>query len=84
MWQLIFTSRAKKDLFSLEKLIVQRIVSKLEETKQKPGEKYAKLTGFPYYKLRIGDYRVIAVLDFQRKIIEIRRIGHRKNIYKKM
>ena len=84
MWQLVFTGRAKKDLFSLEKILAQRVLSNLEETRQKPEEKFSKLVGFQYYKLRVGDYRVIAVLDFQKKIIEIRRVGHRRNIYKKI
>ncbi|HEY9701196.1 MAG TPA: type II toxin-antitoxin system RelE/ParE family toxin [Allocoleopsis sp.] len=34
-----------------------------------------------FYKLRIGDYRVIYELDTEEKIIYIIRIGHRRNIY---
>ncbi len=32
---------------------------------------------------RVGDYRVIADIDENRKVIMIRTLGHKKNIYKR-
>ena len=37
------------------------------------------LSGF--YKLRIGDYRVIYEFDKENQIIYVNRIGHRREIY---
>ncbi|HZX34043.1 MAG TPA: type II toxin-antitoxin system RelE/ParE family toxin [archaeon] len=84
MWQLLFTARARKDLLSLEKPVAERIISKLEQASADPQKAFSKLSGFQYYKLRVGDYRVIAFLDFSMKVVEVRRIGHRKNIYGKI
>ena len=38
-----------------------------------------KLKGSNDYRLRVGDYRIIFIFD--RDIIKILKIGHRKNIY---
>jgi mRNA interferase RelE/StbE len=34
------------------------------------------------FKLRVGDYRVIYSVDFEKKIITVHLIGHRSEIYK--
>ena len=39
----------------------------------------ANLTGF--FKLRVGDYRVIYSFDEDLKVITIHQIGHRREIY---
>ena len=42
-----------------------------------------RLVGREEYKLRVGDYRVIAnILNKEKKVV-VRSLGHRKNIYKK-
>jgi len=35
------------------------------------------------WRLRVGDYRIIYLIEDDIKIIEIRKIGHRKDVYKK-
>lgn len=39
----------------------------------------ANLSGF--YKLRIGDYRVIYTINYDQQIITVHEIGHRRDIY---
>jgi mRNA interferase RelE/StbE len=39
------------------------------------------LVGSPYYRLRIGDYRVILGLSQDKLIIFVIELGHRRNIY---
>lgn len=76
--------RARKDLIKLEKTISKRIIEKLEKALINPQKSFQQLTDSPYWKLRVGDYRIIALADEEKKLIEIRRIGHRKNIYNKI
>jgi mRNA interferase RelE/StbE len=40
-----------------------------------------RLSGSPYYRLRVGDYRVI--IDWRKDDGElfVREIGHRRNVY---
>ncbi len=82
MWEIFFTKKARADLLSLEKEIVKRIFSKLEKTKHDPESVFVRLVGSKYCKLRVGDYRVIAFLNKEEKLVEIRRVGHRRNIYR--
>ncbi|MFA5357829.1 MAG: type II toxin-antitoxin system RelE/ParE family toxin [archaeon] len=84
MWRIVFTHRARKDLMLLDKDAASQIIKKLEKAAENPEKSFEKVTGFNYYKTRAGDYRAIAVLDFKLKIIEVRRAGHRKKIYKNL
>ena len=81
-WKIEFTREAIKDISKLETKDVDRILSKLEEAKENPYQHFQRLVGYDDFKLRIGDYRVIALLTHDERII-IEKIGHRKNIYKK-
>jgi mRNA interferase RelE/StbE len=67
----------------LNKPIIKRIIGKIESTKNNPHNFFKRLVGRPEYKLRIGDYRVIAHIEQDKKTIFIRSIGHRKNIYRR-
>jgi len=35
-----------------------------------------------YYKIRIGDYRIGLRLDFERQVVEFRRVLHRSRVYR--
>ena len=41
-----------------------------------------RLVGRSEYKLRVGDYRVIADIEENSRVIIIRSLGPRKNIYR--
>lgn len=63
--------------------IRDRIMKKLRSIEDFPNHFLDPLTGSPYYKLRVGDYRV--VIDWQRnedpEVLFVRDIGHRRNIW---
>lgn len=84
MWKLEFTHRARKDLLSLDKQLQKRILEKLDAAAKNPKTSFAQLAGYDFSKLRIGDYRAIALLDEKNSRITIQRIGHRRNIYTKI
>ena len=67
-------------LSKLPKELQKRIYYKLESTSNNPFHFFERLTKRTDYKLRIGDYRIIADIDNKR--IVVTSIGHRKNIYK--
>ena len=82
MHEVIFDPEATDFLAKLPKELKERIFNKIISTKENPFHFFERLTGRTDYKLRIGDYRAIA--DINEKRIEITRIGHRRNIYKKL
>jgi len=83
LYEIIFSRKAKKQLFKLEKNIQGRIIAALERIRIRPEDYITKLVGDPGYKLRVGDYRLIMDLDNNNLLILVIKVGHRKNIYKK-
>lgn len=83
LYEIIFSQKAKKQLFKLEKIIQERIISALERIRIRPEAYITKLVGDPDYKLRVGDYRVIMDIDKGKLLILVIKIGHRRNIYEK-
>ncbi len=83
MYEIIFSQKAKKELYKLEKTIQERIITALERIRIRPENYLAKLVGDPGYKLRVGDYRIIMDIDNTNILILVIKIGHRKSIYKR-
>ncbi|MBW4563514.1 MAG: type II toxin-antitoxin system RelE/ParE family toxin [Mojavia pulchra JT2-VF2] len=79
-----YEPEALADLEKLTKAVCERIVNKINWLAENfdqitPQPLTADLSGF--YKLRIGDYRVIYEFDTEKKTIFIDRVGHRREIY---
>ena len=83
LYEIVFSQKAKKQLFKLERSIQERIISALERIRIRPGSYITKLVGDPGYKLRVGDYRLIMDIDKGKLLVLVIKIGHRKNIYEK-
>jgi len=82
LYEIIFSQKAKKQLFKLEKVIQERIIAALERIRIRPEVYIVKIIGDPGYKIRVGNYRVIMDIDRTKLLILIIKIGHRRNIYK--
>lgn len=75
-----------KALDALRKLprdVATRIVLKVDQAKANPNHFLDRLEGDPGYKLRVGDYRVIIDIIENERILAVRLVGHRRNIYKR-
>ena len=60
---------------------VEPIILSLEETQRPQGVK--KLQGFKdYYRIRIGDYRIIYQINDAENYVVIARILHRREAYR--
>ena len=77
-----FTDTFRKQFSKLEKFMQQRIVMALERIRIRPEYFVKRLVGSQYYRLRVGDYRVILDIKQDKLMIIIIELGHRKNIYK--
>jgi len=84
MYTVIYDEEALQNLEKLEKKIRKRIFEKIISTKENPFLYFERLSGRGEFKLRVGDYRIIADIDEKTKKISILFIDHRKNIYKKL
>ena len=84
MYTVIYDEEALQNLEKLEKKIRKRIFEKIISTKENPFHYFVRLSSRGEFKLRVGDYRIIADIDEKTKKISILFIDHRKNIYKKL
>jgi len=84
MYEIVFDPEAIEFLRKLDKKLAKRIWDKVLSAKADPHHFFERLTDRNDYKLRVGDYRVIADIDDSLERIEITLIGHRKNIYRKI
>ncbi len=83
MYELVFEKGTLHDLEKLEAKLKERIWNKLQDCKENPFRFFEKLVDSQEFKLRVGDWRIIADIITKRNAIIILKIGHRKNIYDK-
>ena len=83
-YEIIFTDTARKQFKKLEKDIQERIIKALERIRIRPEAHIKKLVGYSGYRLRVEEYRIILDIEKEKLIILVIKIGHRKNIYKKL
>lgn len=89
MIKFVFTAKAEKKFFRLQKKNQDRIIEKLQLLKKHPEilSVLKKLIDFEpaTHRLRIGNYRLILMLDKQNKSdfnFLILDVGHRSEIYR--
>ena len=58
-------------------------MAKLEQAAARPEQSFERLVGSSDYKLRIGDYRLLAVLAYESKTILVERVDHPSRIYER-
>jgi mRNA interferase RelE/StbE len=77
------TPRARKDLKALPKRERQRVVEQIDALKADPRPTGCKkLKGREdFYRIRVGDYRVVYQIEDKVLLILIVRVGDRKEIY---
>jgi mRNA interferase RelE/StbE len=87
MYKIIFDKSAEKDLDRLSREMIGRIVRVVNRlsTEPKPsGTKKIQASDENLYRVRCGDYRIIYAVEELIKIVNIRRIRHRKDVYRNL
>ena len=84
MVKVFLTESALKDLKKLPRVISKRIFRKLEEYQEESIsiKNIKKLVSQPFYRIHVGDYRIIFELGDGEEEIYVLKISHRKNIFK--
>ena len=75
----------KKDLKKISKAEVPRIIKAVESLSEQPRPPGStKLSGSDLtYRIRVGDYRVIYEIHDEIILVEVVKVGHRKDVYRK-
>ncbi|WP_456324618.1 type II toxin-antitoxin system RelE family toxin [Desulfonauticus submarinus] len=86
MYKIEWKHSARKELKKIKKSDISKIIQAVENLSLNPyppGTR--KLHGCEQlYRIRIGKYRIVYSINNKILLIEIIRIGHRKNIYRKL
>jgi mRNA interferase RelE/StbE len=83
MYTLEFSKQAARTLMRMPTTTATTIRAKLLELAQDPlvARNVKKLTGQPGYRLRVGGWRVLYLLDNGRLIVYVAEVGARGGIY---
>ncbi len=81
-FEIIWSVSALKELKKLDRSIAKRIFDSVSKLANNPHRYVRRIVNSPYYRLRVGDYRVIIDIKENQLRILVLKVGHRKNIYK--
>ncbi len=83
-YRLLLRPAAQRDLGRLPSAIlgrVERAIERLKENPHPPGCK--KLSGFENeWRVRVGDYRILYLIDYAQQEIRVARVAHRREAYR--
>jgi len=72
-----------KDLKAIPRQSVLRILDKIEALREDPRPfGCEKLSGLERYRIRQGSYRIIYSIFDDEIVVEIVKVGHRKDVYR--
>jgi len=83
-YSLVIKKSAERELRALPKADVRRVTERirgLAPNPRPPGNE--KLSGQERYRIRQGDYRIVYAVDDEGRTVEIVKIGHRREVYRK-
>lgn len=84
-FELRFKASVAKDLREVPRQDVLRILERIETLKTNPRPNGSeKLSGHSLYRLRQGSWRIVYSIDDVEIVIEVIRIAHRRQIYRKL
>ena len=74
---------AQKELDAAPDATVARLIHKMESLRDNPRPTGCKkLKGFRnQWRVRVGDWRVLYIIDDSRRLISVTRIAHRREVY---
>ncbi|MEZ4525686.1 MAG: type II toxin-antitoxin system RelE/ParE family toxin [Desulfobacterales bacterium] len=84
-YKIFFKHSAAKDLDSIPKNDLRRIVKRIASLAHNPRPKgHEKLAGHERYRIRQGNYRIIYSIQDQELSVWIVKIGHRRDVYRNL
>ena len=79
MVEIKLSKKFEQQFYELQTEMQERIIAVLDRISISPFRYLEKLKNSTYYKLRVGDYRLI--VDVEKDVLVVLKVGHRKNIY---
>lgn len=84
IYEIIVKKSAVKEIENLPVKVLPKItqsISDLAVTPRPQHSKKLKGTKSNLWRIRVGDYRVVYLIDDKIQIIDVQKVGHRKDVY---
>ena len=84
MYKIVVVKSALKEMENLPQQVNKQVGKAIDDLANDPrptGSKKLKAEKEYLWRIRIGNYRLIYLIEDKIKIVEVRKVGHRKNIY---
>jgi mRNA interferase RelE/StbE len=82
-YRLAILPGAERDLRALAPAILPRVDGRIQALAEQPRPSGARrLQGSPFWRLRVGDYRIIYTINDADQLVTIARVRHRRDAYR--
>ena len=82
-YRILFARSAKRELEHLPRQAVELLKARIDGLLSQPRPPGCqKLSGADFYRIRQGDYRILYAIDDRERVVEIVKIGHRREVYR--
>ena len=81
VYTIIWSEPAARQLGKLDRSVAKRILDSVQKLESDPYRYLRRLVGVQYYRLRVGDFRVIVEVVQDRLLVLVLKVGHRSKVY---
>jgi mRNA interferase RelE/StbE len=83
MFNISYSNRSKKFLNKADKVLVKRLIEKIEKLRENPIIHDTKTVegSKSLFRVRVGDYRILYEVDYKNNLIGIIKIDKRPRVY---
>ena len=83
-YKITFKKSVTKDFKALPKADIKKILAKIDSLVENPRiEGAIKLSGHDLYRIRQGLYRIIYEIRDNELVVQVIKVGHRSDVYKR-
>ncbi len=85
MYKITLKKKASKELLKLPSMMIPKVASCIDSLSDNPrpeGSKKLKGSDKDIWRVGVGNYRVVYLIEDEVKIVNIRKVGHRRDVYK--
>jgi mRNA interferase RelE/StbE len=80
-WRLDYTASALRDLRALDDAVAHQVLRRLDGIQADPLRSMKRLRGTKDWRLRVGDWRIVAHADAKAMVLTVKRVQHRSIVY---
>ena len=81
-FEVIWANSAIRQLRKLDRSVAKRVFNAVGRLKESPHRWLTRIVNSPYYRLRVGDYRIILDIRESELRVLVLKVGHRRSVYR--